>query len=54
MPKSVKIFLLAVSAALVLSIFLGVNAYGVRAADSGQEGAYRQINVYGEVLQHVQ
>jgi carboxyl-terminal processing protease len=54
MPKSVKIFLLAVSAALILSIFLGVNAYGVRAADSGQEGAYRQINVYGEVLQHVQ
>jgi carboxyl-terminal processing protease len=54
MPKSVKIFLLAVSAALILSIFLGVNSYGVRAADSGQEGAYRQINVYGEVLQHVQ
>ena len=54
MPKSVKICLLAISAALILSIFLGVNAYGVRAADSGQEGAYRQINVYGEVLQHVQ
>jgi carboxyl-terminal processing protease len=54
MPKSLKICLLAVSAALVLSIFLGVNASGVRAADTGQEGAYRQINVYGEVLQHVQ
>ncbi len=49
MPKSVKISLLAVSVALVLSIFLGVNAYGVRAADDGQQGAYRQINVYGEV-----
>jgi carboxyl-terminal processing protease len=54
MPKSVKISLLAVSVALVLSIFLGVNAYGVRAADDGQQGAYRQINVYGEVLQHIQ
>ena len=54
MPKSVKISLLAVSVALVLSIFLGVNAYGVRAADNGQQGAYRQINVYGEVLQHIQ
>ena len=54
MPKSVKISLLAVSVALVLSIFLGVNAYGVRAADQGQQDAYRQINVYGEVLQHIQ
>jgi carboxyl-terminal processing protease len=55
MPKSVKISLLAVSVLLVLCIFLGVNAHGVRAAvDQSQEGAYRQINVYGEVLQHVQ
>jgi carboxyl-terminal processing protease len=55
MPKSVKISLLAVSVVLVLSIFLGVNASGVHAAsDPTQEGAYRQINVYGEVLQHVQ
>ena len=54
MPKIPKISLLAVSVALVLSIFLGVNAYGVRAADDGQQGAYRQINVYGEVLQHIQ
>ncbi len=55
MPKSLKISLLATSVAVVLCIFLGVNAYGVRAADdSPQDGAYRQINVYGEVLQHVQ
>jgi carboxyl-terminal processing protease len=55
MPKSVKISLLAVSVLLVLCIFLGVNTHGVRAAvDQSQEGAYRQINVYGEVLQHVQ
>ena len=55
MPKSVKISLLAVSVAMILCIFLGVNAYGVHAAgDQAQEGAYHQINVYGEVLQHIQ
>jgi carboxyl-terminal processing protease len=55
MPKSVKIGLLAMSVVLVLGIFLGVNSYGVHAADdSTQAGAYKQINVYGEVLQHVQ
>ena len=55
MPKSLKISLLVASVTVVLCIFLGVNAYGVRAADdSPQDGAYRQINVYGEVLQHVQ
>ena len=42
--------------ALVLSIFLGVNSSGVSAAsdDSQQDGAYRQINVYSEVLRHMQ
>jgi carboxyl-terminal processing protease len=55
MPKGVKIGLLAMSVMLVLGIFLGVNSYGVHAADdSPQDGAYKQINVYGEVLQHVQ
>ena len=55
MPKSVKISLLALSVALVLCLFLGVNARGVSAAGDGQQqDAYRQINVYGEVLQHVQ
>ena len=55
MPKSLKISLLAASVVVVLCVFLGVNAYGVRAADdSPQDGAYRQINVYGEVLQHIQ
>ena len=56
MPKSTKISLLAVSVLLVLGLFLGVNVHGVRAvaAQTQQEGAYRQINVYGEVLQHVQ
>jgi carboxyl-terminal processing protease len=52
MPKSLKISLLATSVVLVLCIFLGVNAHSVSAA--GQQGAYTQINVYGEVLQHIQ
>jgi carboxyl-terminal processing protease len=55
MPKSLKISLLAVSVAVVLSVFLGVNAHTVRAAgQAAQQGAYNQINVYGEVLQHIQ
>ena len=54
MPKSSKILLLAVSAALVLTIFLGVNSPGVSAATTPQDGAYRQINVYSEVLRHIQ
>jgi carboxyl-terminal processing protease len=56
MPKISKILLLAASAVLVLAIFMGVNASGVSAAsDSGaQDTAYRQINVYSEVLQHIQ
>jgi carboxyl-terminal processing protease len=55
MPKSFKISLLAVSVMLVVGVFVGVNARGVHAASDGpQEGAYRQINVYGEVLQHIE
>jgi carboxyl-terminal processing protease len=55
MPKSLKISLLALSVAFVLFLFLGVNARNVSAAgDQSQDGAYRQINVYGEVLQHIQ
>ena len=54
MPKLSKILLLAVSAALVLTIFLGVNSSGVSAATNPQDGAYRQINVYSEVLRHIQ
>ncbi len=54
MPKSVKISLLAASVLLVLCVFLGVNGHPVRAAADAQQGAYQQINVYGEVLQHIQ
>src|SRR6201992_3674465 len=56
MPKTIKLSLLAVSVALVLTLFLGVNVSGVRAAADvqQQDGAYRQISVYSEVLQHVQ
>jgi carboxyl-terminal processing protease len=54
MPKISKILLLAVSVVLVLTIFLGVNSSGVNAATEPQDGAYRQINVYSEVLRHIQ
>jgi carboxyl-terminal processing protease len=56
MPKISKILLLAVSVILVLVVFLGVNWSGVRAASAppGQDGAYRQINVYSDVLQKIQ
>src|SRR5277367_1510567 len=54
MPKISKILLLAVSVVLVVSVFLGVNSSGVSAATEPQDGAYRQINVYSEVLRHIQ
>jgi carboxyl-terminal processing protease len=54
MPKVPKILLLAASVALVLTVFLGVNQTGVSAASTQEEGAYRQINVYSEVLRHIQ
>lgn len=54
MPKSLKISLLAISVVFVLCLFLGVNTRGVSAAGDQSQGAYRQINVYGEVLQHIQ
>jgi len=55
MPKSSKIALLVVSVVLVLTVFLGVNTSGVSAATNDpQEGAYKQINVYSEVLRHIQ
>jgi len=55
MPKSSKIMLLAVSVVLVLTVFLGVHTSGVSAASDPQDsGAYRQINVYSEVLRHIQ
>jgi carboxyl-terminal processing protease len=54
MPKSSKIVLLAVSVVLVLTVLLGVRLSGVSAATEPQEGAYRQINVYSEVLRHIQ
>ncbi|WP_213806200.1 S41 family peptidase [Granulicella sp. dw_53] len=53
MPKLSKILLLVASVVLVLTVFLGVNASGVSAA-SDEDGAYKQINVYSEVLRHIQ
>jgi carboxyl-terminal processing protease len=54
MPKISKIVLLVVSAVLVFAVFLGVNSGSVSAAGSEGDGAYRQINVYSEVLHHIQ
>ncbi len=54
MPKISKILLLAVSVVLVVTVFLGVNSNPVSAASEAQDGAYRQINVYSEVLRHIQ
>jgi carboxyl-terminal processing protease len=54
MPKISKILLLAVSVVLVVVVFLGVNTPGASAASEPQDGAYRQINVYSEVLRHIQ
>ena len=54
MPKVSKILLLAVSVALVLTVFLGVNSSGVNAASTENDGAYRQMRVYTEVLNHIQ
>ncbi len=58
MPKLSKILLLVASVVLVLTVFLGVNTSGVSAASESdmdqQDGAYKQINVYSEVLRHIQ
>ena len=54
MPKISKILLLSVSVVLVLAVFLGVNSSGVNATTDDQDGAYKQINVYSEVLRHIQ
>jgi carboxyl-terminal processing protease len=54
MPKISKILVLAVSLALVLAVFLGVRLNPVNAATDGADGAYKQINVYAEVLQKIQ
>lgn len=54
MLKVAKILLLAFSVVLVVGTFLGVNSTGVSAATTDDDGAYRQINVYSEVLRHIQ
>ncbi|MEZ2348402.1 S41 family peptidase [Terriglobus sp. RCC_193] len=54
MPKSLKISMLAVSAVLLLTLFLGANLRRVHASGQAQDGAYRQMQVYSEVLRHIQ
>jgi carboxyl-terminal processing protease len=53
MPKIFKITLLTFSVAFVLFAFVGYNLHSVH-ADDNSAGAYRQINVYSEVLQRIQ
>ncbi len=53
MPKAFKLSILAISVLLVVFVFLGgFMPGGVRA--SSDTNAYRQIEVYSEVLQHIQ
>ncbi|MHB8304023.1 MAG: S41 family peptidase [Acidobacteriaceae bacterium] len=53
MPKPLKLSLLAISVLLILFVFLGgMLPGGVRA--SSDATAYQQIEVYSEVLQHIQ
>ena len=54
MPKTPKILLLALSVVLVLTVFLGLRESPVSAASEQADGAYRQIDVYSEVLRHIQ
>ena len=57
MPKTSKILLLVVSVVLVLTVFLGARTTSVSAASDPQQqdsGAYAQVNVYTEVLRHIQ
>jgi len=54
MPKSLKISTLAVSAVLLLTMFLGARLDLVHASGQAQDGAYRQMQVYSEVLRHIQ
>ncbi|HEX4020543.1 MAG TPA: S41 family peptidase [Acidobacteriaceae bacterium] len=53
MPKAFKLSILAISVVLVVFVFLGgFMPGGVRA--STDDNAYRQIEVYSEILQHIQ
>lgn len=56
MLRSSKIALLSLSLVLAGSVFLGMRSPAVSAAADGQQdgGAYRQIDVYSEVLRHIQ
>lgn len=52
MPKQLKLSLLAISVLLIIFVFLGgILPGGVRASNTT---AYQQIEVYSEVLQHIQ
>ena len=54
--KNAKVLTLVASVGLVSSVFLGMNVHGVQAAtDMPQSsGAYQQMDVFGEVMRHIQ
>jgi carboxyl-terminal processing protease len=55
MLKSSKIALLCLSTVLVVSVFAGLRSPGMSVAAAQEDGnAYRQIDVYSEVLRHIQ
>ena len=54
MPKTSKILLLVVSVVLVLTVFVGARSSVSAAQDPQASGAYAQVNVYTEVLRHIQ
>jgi carboxyl-terminal processing protease len=54
MPKTSKILLLVVSVVLVLTVFVGAHSSVNAASDQQESGAYAQVNVYTEVLRHIQ
>ena len=57
MPKISKILLLVVSVAFVFTVFMGARATSVSAASdqqAPQNGAFPQVDVYTEVLHHIQ
>ncbi len=51
MPKALKATVLALSG--LLGIFIIAGGLGVRAASNTNDGAYRQLGVYSEVLQRI-
>ena len=54
--KNAKVLTLVSSVGLVTCVFLGMNVHGVHAASDAPQssGAYQQMDVFGEVMRHIQ